>query len=126
MNPQHVREYRAERQCRRAAIRFKASKYFARPRHCYPRERPCSWFGWPTDPKMEALPDVWFDALDSPAQLRICRQMQKQFFLAEPILCACDYLRVVTLNSGTGLGKSIRRRLLHEIIENSSSADGNH
>jgi hypothetical protein len=34
--------------------------------------------------------------------------------------------RVVTLISGTGLGKSLRRRLLHEIVENSSSADGNH
>jgi hypothetical protein len=46
--------------------------------------------------------------------------------LAEPVLCACDYLRVVTLYSGTGLGKSIRRRLLHETIENNSSADGYH
>jgi len=50
--------------------------------------------------------------------------MQKQFW--QNPLCACDYLLVVTLNSGTRLGKSIRRRLLHEIIENSSSADGYH
>jgi peptide/nickel transport system substrate-binding protein len=27
-----------------------------------------SWFGWPTDSKMEALRDTWFDALDLPAQ----------------------------------------------------------
>jgi peptide/nickel transport system substrate-binding protein len=39
-----------------------------------------SWFGWPTDPKMEALRDAWFDASDLPAQQRICRQMQEQFW----------------------------------------------
>jgi peptide/nickel transport system substrate-binding protein len=40
-----------------------------------------SWFGWPTDPKMEALRDAWFDAPDLPAQQKICRQMQEQFWL---------------------------------------------
>src|SRR5215469_14290665 len=39
-----------------------------------------AWFGWPTDPEMEALRDAWFDALDLPAQQKICRQMQEQFW----------------------------------------------
>ena len=43
---------------------------------------PCqSAHGWPTDPKMEALRDAWFDAPDLRAQQRICRQMQEQFWL---------------------------------------------
>jgi hypothetical protein len=33
---------------------------------------------------------------------------------------------VITLNSGTGFGKGSRRRFLHELIENSSGAYGNH
>ena len=39
-----------------------------------------AWFGWPTYPEMEALRDAWFDALDLPAQQKICRQMQEQFW----------------------------------------------
>jgi len=39
-----------------------------------------SWFGWPTDPKMEALREAWFDAPDLAAQQHICRQMQEQFW----------------------------------------------
>ncbi len=34
------------------------------------------WFGWPTDDKMEALREQWFDAADAAAQKRICEQMQ--------------------------------------------------
>ncbi len=34
------------------------------------------WFGWPTDDKMEALREKWFDAPDLPAQQAICKQMQ--------------------------------------------------
>ena len=39
-----------------------------------------SWFGWPTDPKMEALREAWFDAPDMAAQQKICREMQQQFW----------------------------------------------
>jgi len=49
-----------------------------------------SWFGWPTDPKMEALREAWFDAPDLAAQQHICRQMQ---ILAEPVLCAARHVR---------------------------------
>ena len=39
-----------------------------------------AWFGWPTDPKMEALRDAWFDAPDLATQQKICRDMQAEFF----------------------------------------------
>ena len=38
------------------------------------------WYGWPTDDKMEALRDKWFDAPDLPTQQAICRDMQRLAF----------------------------------------------
>jgi peptide/nickel transport system substrate-binding protein len=38
------------------------------------------WFGWPDDPKMEALRKSWFDAPDLAAQQKVCADMQTQFF----------------------------------------------
>ena len=38
------------------------------------------WFGWPTDPEMEALRDRWFDAPDLAAQQAICSDMQRLAF----------------------------------------------
>jgi peptide/nickel transport system substrate-binding protein len=39
-----------------------------------------AWFGWPTDPKMEALRAAWFDAPDLEMQQKICREMQEEFW----------------------------------------------
>jgi peptide/nickel transport system substrate-binding protein len=39
-----------------------------------------AWFGWPTEPKMEALREAWFDAPDLEAQQKICRDMQEEFW----------------------------------------------
>jgi peptide/nickel transport system substrate-binding protein len=39
-----------------------------------------AWFGWPSDPKMEALREAWFDAPDLEAQQKICREMQEEFW----------------------------------------------
>jgi peptide/nickel transport system substrate-binding protein len=39
-----------------------------------------AWFGWPTDQKMEALREAWFDAPDLEAQQNICREMQEEFW----------------------------------------------
>jgi peptide/nickel transport system substrate-binding protein len=39
-----------------------------------------AWFGWPTDPKMEALRGAWFDAPDLEEQQKICREMQQEFW----------------------------------------------
>jgi peptide/nickel transport system substrate-binding protein len=38
------------------------------------------WFGWPTDEKMEALREKWFEASDLPAQQAVCRDMQRLAF----------------------------------------------
>ncbi len=39
-----------------------------------------AWFGWPTDPDMEALRTAWFDAPDVPGQQKICADMQTRFW----------------------------------------------
>jgi peptide/nickel transport system substrate-binding protein len=39
-----------------------------------------AWFGWPTDPEMEALRDQWFAAPDLASQQKICREMQAHFW----------------------------------------------
>jgi peptide/nickel transport system substrate-binding protein len=39
-----------------------------------------AWFGWPSDPKMEALREAWFDAPDLEVQQKICREMQENFW----------------------------------------------
>jgi peptide/nickel transport system substrate-binding protein len=38
------------------------------------------WFGWPTDDKMEALREKWFDATDLATQQALCRDMQRLAF----------------------------------------------
>ena len=39
-----------------------------------------AWFGWPTDPDMEALREAWFEAPDLAGQQKICRDMQIRFW----------------------------------------------
>jgi peptide/nickel transport system substrate-binding protein len=43
-----------------------------------------SWFGWPTDPKMEELRAAWYEAADAAAQKKICEQMQAEFWQNPP------------------------------------------
>jgi peptide/nickel transport system substrate-binding protein len=43
-----------------------------------------AWFGWPTDPKTEALRDAWFSATDLAAQKKIGAEMQLQAFDSVP------------------------------------------
>ena len=38
-----------------------------------------TWFGWPTNPKMEELYDAWFEAPDTAAQRKIVDKMQEIF-----------------------------------------------
>ncbi|HLJ06332.1 MAG TPA: ABC transporter substrate-binding protein [Acetobacteraceae bacterium] len=45
-----------------------------------------AWFGWPTDAKMEALRDAWFDAPDLAGQKKICEDMQAQAFDQVPFI----------------------------------------
>ncbi len=43
-----------------------------------------AWFGWPTNPKMEALLDSWFEAPDTVAQRKIVDAMQTAFWEDPP------------------------------------------
>jgi peptide/nickel transport system substrate-binding protein len=46
------------------------------------------WFGWPTDPKMEALRDAWFQAPDLAAQKKVCDDIQLLAFQNVPFIPA--------------------------------------
>ncbi len=39
-----------------------------------------AWFGWPTEPALEALREAWFDAPDLATQKGLCREMQAAFW----------------------------------------------
>ena len=41
-----------------------------------------AWFGWPNNPKIEALRAAWFDARDIPSQKTICDELQVEFMKA--------------------------------------------
>jgi peptide/nickel transport system substrate-binding protein len=43
-----------------------------------------AWFGWPDDPKIEALREAWFNAPDQQAQKKICTDVQLQAFESVP------------------------------------------
>jgi peptide/nickel transport system substrate-binding protein len=45
-----------------------------------------AWFGWPTDPAMEALRDRWFEAPDEAAQKKIAAEMQVLTFENVPFI----------------------------------------
>ena len=52
-----------------------------------------AWFGWPDDPKLEALRDDWFKAPDTAAQASICAQMQEEAFQSVPYIPMGQYLQ---------------------------------
>ena len=45
-----------------------------------------AWFGWPTDEKLEALRDAWFDAPDLASQKNLADQIQLQGLESLPYL----------------------------------------
>lgn len=51
-----------------------------------------SWFGWPTDAKMEALRDQWFAAPDLAAQKKIAEQMQARAFEMVPYIPTAQFI----------------------------------
>jgi peptide/nickel transport system substrate-binding protein len=44
------------------------------------------WFGWPTDAKLEALRDEWFDAPDVAAEKKVCEAIQQQAMTDVPYI----------------------------------------
>jgi peptide/nickel transport system substrate-binding protein len=45
-----------------------------------------AWFGWPDDPKMEAMRNAWLDAPDRAAQKAICEELQAYAFQQVPVI----------------------------------------
>ncbi len=52
-----------------------------------------AWFGWPDDPKLEALRDEWFRAADVPAQAAVCARMQQEALTSVPYIPMGQYLQ---------------------------------
>jgi peptide/nickel transport system substrate-binding protein len=57
-----------------------------------------AWFGWPSDPKMEALWDSWFEAPDLAAQKKICEAMQVEFWQNPPYVPMGMYTQPTAFN----------------------------
>jgi peptide/nickel transport system substrate-binding protein len=50
-----------------------------------------SWFGWPSDAKLEELRDTWFDAIDPGEQRRIAQEIQRRAFAAVPYIPTAQF-----------------------------------
>jgi len=63
-----------------------------------------AWFGWPDNPKIEALRAAWFDARDVAEQQRICAELQVEFMKAPAHLpLGCNYGPTAFNKSITGV-----------------------
>ncbi len=63
-----------------------------------------AWFGWPTAPRLEALRQDWFAAADLPAQQRVCKAMQLQFWQDATYLpLGCYYQATAYSRALTGM-----------------------
>jgi peptide/nickel transport system substrate-binding protein len=51
-----------------------------------------SWFGWPTDPKLEELRDAWFNAPTPADQKKVAEEMQKQAFQSVPYVPTAQFI----------------------------------
>jgi peptide/nickel transport system substrate-binding protein len=51
-----------------------------------------SWFGWPTDAKLEELRDAWFNAQTLAEQKKIAEEMQKRAFETVPYLPTAQFI----------------------------------
>jgi peptide/nickel transport system substrate-binding protein len=51
-----------------------------------------SWFGWPTDPKMEELRNAWFDAPDAATQKKLVDDMQRHGWDSVPIVPTAQFV----------------------------------
>lgn len=50
-----------------------------------------AWFGWPSDPPLEALRQAWFEAPDLLAQQRLCREIQEEVWRFVPFIPLGQY-----------------------------------
>jgi peptide/nickel transport system substrate-binding protein len=45
-----------------------------------------SWFGWPTNPRIETMRNAWFEASDLDTQRKIARDIQEEAFSTVPYI----------------------------------------
>lgn len=57
------------------------------------------WFGWPTDPEMEAMRDTWLDAPDLATQRQIARKIQAQAFRNVPFIPLGQFFMATAVNA---------------------------
>ena len=60
---------------------------------------PNAWFGWPDDPRIEALRDAWFQAPDLPAQQRIAVELQQRALETVPYVPLGQYFQPTAYRS---------------------------
>ena len=58
-----------------------------------------AWYGWPNDPKIEAMRDQWFQAPDVPAQAAICADIQRECWESVPYIPMGQYLQPTAYRS---------------------------
>jgi peptide/nickel transport system substrate-binding protein len=58
-----------------------------------------AWFGWPDNPKLEALRDAWFAAPDVPTQQRICADIQREALMSAPYAPLGSYLQATAYST---------------------------
>jgi peptide/nickel transport system substrate-binding protein len=51
-----------------------------------------SWFGWPTDPKMEELRDAWFEAQDAAGQKKLAEAVQRRAWETVPYIPTAQFI----------------------------------
>jgi peptide/nickel transport system substrate-binding protein len=51
-----------------------------------------SWFGWPTDPRMEELRNAWFDAIEPGQQKQLIDEMQKHAWETVPFIPTAQFV----------------------------------
>jgi peptide/nickel transport system substrate-binding protein len=66
-----------------------------------------SWFGWPTNPKLEELRTQWFQLTDAAERVRVAREIQVEAFKTLPYIPLCySFSSVAWSKKLTGVEKS--------------------
>ncbi len=67
-----------------------------------------AWFGWPTNPKIEALRDQWLHATEVPAQKALAADIQREAYQAAPCMPLGLYYQPVAYRADlTGFQKGL-------------------
>jgi peptide/nickel transport system substrate-binding protein len=51
-----------------------------------------AWFGWPTDPRLEALRELWFNSNDPVTQKKLSEEIQRRAFEFVPFVPTAQFI----------------------------------